>query len=108
MEGAKPSRPRPRRGLAWGASALWLATALGPLGCSTYIGTTATSFLHRVRDDPDPNIRYLAYAKLASPHCYDSEQQKAEAVKVLISKLGQGVEPTADRKSTRLNSSHLG
>jgi hypothetical protein len=74
-----------------------LALAAGTLGCSTFIGTTAASFLNRVRKDPDPNIRYIAYSKLASPNCYDNAQQKAEAVKLLVAKLQKGAEPTATR-----------
>ena len=43
------------------------AAALALAGCTTYVGTTAKSFLDHVRNDPDPNVRYLAYSKLASP-----------------------------------------
>lgn len=74
------------------AIVLALGFVSGP-GCSTYIGTTATSFLHRVRDDKDPNIRYLAYAKLADPNCFDGEEQKIEAVEVLGSALLEKKEP---------------
>jgi hypothetical protein len=78
---------------------LWLA--IGALafgaGCSTFKGTTATSFLQNVRTDPDPNVRYASYEKLASPNCYDSAEQKAEAVKTLIAKLDEGREPIATR-----------
>jgi hypothetical protein len=75
-----------------------LLTALAfASGCSPYIGTTAASFLRRVNKDPDPNVRYLAYAKLASPNCYDGPQQKAEAVKTLIAKFDRGGEPLATR-----------
>ena len=66
-------------------------------GCSNHIGTTATSFLKRVREEPDPNIRYLAYSKLASPSCYDSEEQKNEAVATLVDKLENGSEPVGTR-----------
>ena len=67
------------------------------LGCSHHIGTTATSFLKRVREEPDPNIRYIAYSKLASPNCYDSEEQKDEAVATLVEKLENGQEPVGTR-----------
>ena len=66
-------------------------------GCSNHIGTTATSFLKRVREEPDPNIRYIAYGKLASPNCYDSEEQKNEAVATLVDKLENGQEPVGTR-----------
>ncbi len=62
-----------------------------------YIGTTARSFLNIIQNDPDPNVRYLAYSKLASPQCYDSVDRKAEAVKVLVEKLGGSREPIASR-----------
>jgi HEAT repeat protein len=81
----------------------WLAlTGLAPLlvgspGCSQFIGTTAQSYLMKIRDSPDPNIRYLAYAKLASPQCYDDPKQKDEAVKTLIGKLDGAQEPIATR-----------
>lgn len=87
---------RPRRALPALAAGLALATATAA-GCSTYVGTTASSFLHRVRDDPDPNVRYLAYARLARPNCYDNEAQKAEAVRTLVAKLEEGKEPVATR-----------
>jgi HEAT repeat protein len=77
-------------------AALVLATAW-QAGCSGFQGTTAASFLRKVREDPDPNARYLAYQKLASPHCYDSEDQKAEAVKLLVKRLEDGHEPVASR-----------
>jgi HEAT repeat protein len=70
--------------------AVWLC------GCSNFYGTTAASFLKHAKD-PDPNVRYIAYNKLASPNCYDNEQQKAHVVDVLISRLEQGKEPVASR-----------
>jgi hypothetical protein len=99
MEDASPAGATPARcsvtpalvGLALGV------LAFGADGCSQFIGTTAGSFLKRVRQDPDPNIRYLAYAKLAQPSCYEDDQQKAEAVKTLIEKLEKGNEPVASR-----------
>ncbi len=78
----------------------WVSLALAALlvaGCSNYVGTTAASFLRRIHDESDPNLRYVAYTKLAAPNCYDSPQQKAEAVQTLISKLEQGKEPLATR-----------
>jgi|GEM_PF-869297 len=95
MEDAFPARPR--IGLPALAAGLSLALALASAGCTTYVGTTAASFLRRVRTDPDPNVRYLAYAKLAHPNCYDNEAQKAEAVRTLITKLAEGKEPVATR-----------
>ncbi|HMB04579.1 MAG TPA: HEAT repeat domain-containing protein [Isosphaeraceae bacterium] len=74
-----------------------LLAIAGWSGCSTFIGTTAASFLKRVRSDPDPNVRFVAYQKLAEPNCYDNEQQKAEAVRTLIEKLDAAEEPVATR-----------
>lgn len=74
-----------------------LVMALAATGCANYIGTTATSFMHRVRDSPDPNIRHLAYSKLANPYCFDDEQQKAEAAKLLSLKLDEKAEPIITR-----------
>jgi HEAT repeat protein len=67
------------------------------VGCSTYIGTTPKSFIRHVRSNPDPNIRYLAYAKLGSPDLYDSPTDKAEAVETLVAKLEEGREPVGIR-----------
>ncbi|QEH37102.1 HEAT repeat protein [Aquisphaera giovannonii] len=66
-------------------------------GCKTYVGTTAASFLGHVRNNPDPNARYLAYSKLGSPEAYDSDGQKSEAVQTLIDKFEKGREPVATR-----------
>lgn len=79
--------------VAWLLSVLALAVT----GCQTYIGTTAMSFLDHVRHDPDPNVRYLAYSKLASPNAYDSREQKSTAVRTLIEKYERGREPIATR-----------
>jgi HEAT repeat protein len=95
MEGALPARPRCP--IAWAVLSATLATAAAQPGCSPYIGTTAASFLRRVKEDPDPNVRYIAYAKLGSPNVYDTPAQKAEAVQTLISKLEKGREPVASR-----------
>jgi HEAT repeat protein len=66
-------------------------------GCSTFIGTTSKSFLHQVRDNPDPNIRYIAYSKLGVPAAYENQTQKDEAVGVMIAKLQEAKEPVAVR-----------
>ena len=79
------------------ALALLVLLPVVPTGCAQYIGTTARSFLNTIRDDPDPNVRYLAYSKLASQQCYDNAEQKAEAVKTLVEKLQGSREPTASR-----------
>ncbi|MGC8639221.1 MAG: HEAT repeat domain-containing protein [Isosphaeraceae bacterium] len=76
---------------------LLIVAALGAAGCQTYIGTTALSFLDHVRHDPDPNVRYLAYTKLASLGAYDSREQKVKAVRTLIDKYEHGREPLASR-----------
>jgi HEAT repeat protein len=76
--------------VAWLAVA-WLATCAG---CSTYLGTTPKSFLRYVRSSPDPNIRFLAYAKLGSVE-YDDPNDKSEAVETLVTKLDEGKEPKA-------------
>jgi len=84
---------------SFGASSLAVLAGLfaGATGCAQYIGTTARSFLNTIKSSPDPNIRYLAYAKLASPQCYDEPAQKAEAVRTLVERLGGSHEPTASR-----------
>jgi hypothetical protein len=87
-----------RRGLArLAALVVSVLAAVGQAGCSGFYGTTAASFLIKIREDPDPNVRYIAYGKLASPNCYDNAAQRAEAVRVLISKLEAGKEPVATR-----------
>jgi HEAT repeat protein len=93
MDGTLPTH------CAWNrlAMAATLLVAAGLAGCSGFTGTTAASFLRKVREDPDPNARYLAYHKLASPQCYDTEDQKKEAVATLIDKLEHGKEPVATR-----------
>jgi len=70
-------------------------TAIG--GCSTYIGTTSASFLKQVRTNPDPNIRYIAYAKLGSPSIYDDEKHRTEAIETLVANYAEGREPVAIR-----------
>jgi hypothetical protein len=93
MEGASRTGPRWALALGWSV----LAAAALASACTPYIGTTASSYLRRVKTDPDPNIRYLAYAKLSQPGCYDSIDQQKEAVKILLTKLDQGKEPVASR-----------
>lgn len=88
MEGRRP----PARWAIAAAGLIALAS-----GCSTYIGTTAASFMQRARDSDDPNIRYLAYKNLASPRAYDNDQQKDDAVRLLIDGLEPGREPAASR-----------
>lgn len=93
MDGTLPTH------CAWNrlAMAATILVAVGLAGCSGFNGTTAASFLRKVREDPDPNTRYIAYNKLASPHCYDTEEQKKEAVATLVNKLEHGKEPVATR-----------
>lgn len=92
MDDTLPARKNPGRPAlaAVMLGAAWLC------GCSNFYGTTAASFLKHAKD-PDPNVRYIAYNKLASPNCYDNDQQKAEVVDVLIAKLKKGNEPVASR-----------
>lgn len=66
-------------------------------GCAGTVGTTATSMLNRVKESPDPNVRHLAYAKLGSSRAYDTEEQKAEAARLLSDRLIAGKEPVASR-----------
>ena len=81
--------------------ALGLAVAGGMLGCGAnpfkFRGTTASSFLRTIEESKDPNARYAAYTDLSSPRCYDNDEQKARAAKVLASKLKEGREPIATR-----------
>jgi HEAT repeat protein len=93
MDDALPTRRGLARAAALAASTL---VAVAYAGCSNFQGTTARSFLRRA-EDPDPNVRYAAYSNLASPHCYDDEQQKAEAARTLVAKLAEGREPIASR-----------
>src|ERR1700754_3420377 len=93
MDGTLPTHGRRIR-LAMAAAVL-VAPCFA--GCSGFTGTTAASFLRRVREDPDPNIRYIAYNKLASPQCYNNDAQIKEAVATMIDKLENGKEPVATR-----------
>jgi HEAT repeat protein len=74
-----------------------LLAAVAACGCSTYVGTTAASFLGHVRKNPDPNVRYVAYSKLASPEAYDAPEEKDEAVRTIMDKFENGREPVATR-----------
>jgi HEAT repeat protein len=74
-----------------------MATIAIVAGCSTYIGTTSKSFLREAKENGDPNIRYIAYAKLGTPSVYDSEAQKDEAIQLLVTKLREAKEPVAVR-----------
>jgi HEAT repeat protein len=67
------------------------------VGCSTFLGTTSKSFLRQVRENPDPNVRYVAYAKLGIRDIYETGAQKKEAVDTLIAKFEEGLEPVAVR-----------
>src|SRR5262245_20738341 len=91
MEG--PTSPSPTRAIAL---AMLLLPAIAA-GCQQFIGTTATSFMKRVRESDDPNLRYRAYANLADPGCYLSEEQKVQAVNLLSAALEPGKEPLATR-----------
>ena len=53
--------------------------------------------MHEARENVDPNIRYVAYARLGSPGLYDNAAQKDEAVQLLITKLRERKEPVAVR-----------
>jgi hypothetical protein len=79
------------------ATAAMIAFGLASAGCSSFLGTTAGSFMRHIRTSEDPNLRYSAYGKLADPGCYTSEEQKDEAVKLLAAALEPGREPTATR-----------
>lgn len=92
----RASSSRRTRGL--GSFALLAVAAIATCaGCSTYIGTTAKSFINHVRSNPDPNIRYIAYAKLGNPDLYDNPQDKSLAVETLVAKLDEGREPIGVR-----------
>ena len=71
--------------------------AVTAAGCAAYVGTTAKSFLGHVRNNPDPNVRYIAYSKLASSEAYDTPDEKEEAIRTLMDKFENGREPVATR-----------
>ncbi len=93
MKASSTRKPRGRKRSALPAAVLFAAC----VGCSTYIGTTSKSFIHHVRSNPDPNIRYIAYAKLGNPDLYDDPHDKSEAVETLVAKLEEGREPVGIR-----------
>ena len=93
MDDASSNPPRDRRHL----SRLMVVCALAVAGCTSWVGATAKSYLRHVRNDPDPNMRYVAYSKLADPRAYDSKEEKAEAVRILIDKFEKGHEPIATK-----------
>ena len=80
----------------WVRLVLMMASA-SFLGCALLGPTTATSFLNQIEKSQDPNERHKAYQSLASPRCYDNEDQKAKAVKALMKGLEPGKEPLASR-----------
>jgi hypothetical protein len=77
-------------------------------GCTPYIGTTYKSFIRQARENTDPNIRYIAYAKLGAPSIYEDQSQKDEAVKIMIAKLEEGKEPIAIRAAITRSLGNLG
>ncbi len=89
------SRSKSRR--LWRRLVLVIVGLAAVGGCSTYIGSTSTSFLGQVRNSTDPNIRYIAYAKLGVPSIYEDQAHKTEAVNTLIAKYKEGKEPIAIR-----------
>jgi HEAT repeat protein len=76
--------------------------------CTPYIGTTYKSFIRQARENPDPNIRYIAYAKLGAPSLYEDAAQKDEAVRILVAKLENGREPVAIRATIIRSLGNLG
>lgn len=82
----------------WRATArLAVVLAACAAGCTTYVGTTARSFLKHVQSNPDPNVRYVAYSKLGAKDLYDRPEDKSEAIATLIDKYENGKEPVAIR-----------
>ena len=105
MDGVSVSRSRSRRLMLVAACLFCLA----PSGaCTPYIGTTYKSFVRQARENPDPNIRYIAYAKLGSPSLYEDQAQKDEAVKIMVAKLEDGHEPVAIRAAIIRSLGNLG
>lgn len=66
-------------------------------GCAGSLGTTARSMLTNIRNNPDANVRYKAYANLGKPRTYDSESQMDESVAELSKRLTEGKEPPITR-----------
>lgn len=102
MEDTSPTnwKINPRGKLAPGRLVVAVVTLLGVAaseGCTHYMGTTSASFLRKVREEDDPNIRFIAYTKLANPNCYENPEQKAEAVRTLVGAFEKRNEPVASR-----------
>ena len=97
MQGRRPRRSRSTR-LRVGPWTLTIAAVL-LAGCGGvgFIGTTASSFLRRVRESDDPNIRYAAINRLGDPSCYEDEGQKADAAKTLAESYLAGKDSIASR-----------
>jgi hypothetical protein len=95
MDGVSSSKSPP----SWLPLELWVLTLALALvaGCGTYIGTTPTSFLGVIKNNQDPNVRFLAYDKLGAKDLYDSLEEKNAAVDTLMSKYKEGKEPLAIR-----------
>jgi HEAT repeat protein len=74
----------------------FLLMAIAP-GCANHIGTTAASFMQKIQESPDPNIRHVAYQKLANRNCYNDDSQMAQAAQMLSARLVSGKEPIASR-----------
>jgi hypothetical protein len=91
-EASFTTRRPPRRG----HRCLPLLAALAA-GCSPFVGTTAKSFLGHVQNNPDPNVRFVAYSKLGSPDVYETPEQKSQAIHTLMDKFSSGREPVATR-----------
>ncbi len=64
--------------------------------------------MRQARENPDPNIRYIAYAKLGSPSIYEDNVQKEEAVKIMLGKLEESKEPVAIRAAIIRSLGNLG
>ncbi|MBX6314190.1 MAG: HEAT repeat domain-containing protein [Isosphaeraceae bacterium] len=90
-------RARACRAIALGLLALALGEGCQSFSGTTFVGTTAASFLRNIRESRDPNVRYQSYAQLASPNCYDGEDQKIQAARTLAAALDAGREPIATR-----------
>ena len=104
MDGVSVSRS-PRLRVVLFVASLTLAQSGA---CTPYIGTTYKSFIRQARENPDPNIRYIAYAKLGAPSLYEDQAQKDEAVKIMIAKLDEGREPIAIRAAIIRSLGNLG
>ena len=103
MDGVSVSRSR-----GYESFSSWRVSPCPERACTPYIGTTYKSFIRQARENPDPNIRYIAYAKLGSPSLYEDHAQKDEAVKIMIAKLDEGREPVAIRAAIIRSLGNLG